>query len=157
MIVASDVREKLEQILAELDEHLFVVSVEVKGANTIFISFDHDNDPIGIDTVVSVTRAIESEFDREVEDYELEVTSAGLTTPLILPRQYAKYLGKELEVLMTTGVKEEGVLERCDEEGIDLNVTRMLKKEGDRRKKPYSELLHISYGEIKRASYLLRF
>src|SRR5690554_6953572 len=61
---------------------------------------------------------IESKLDRDHEDFELTVTSAGLTSPLKTPRQYKKFEGKEIEVLSKKGIKYKGVLKSSDETEI---------------------------------------
>ena len=47
---------------------------------------------------MKVSRAIEHNLDREEEDFSLEVASAGATSPLVLPRQYTKNIGRKLKV-----------------------------------------------------------
>ena len=137
-------------------EGYFLVRAEVKGANRIEVEVDHDTDPVDIDTIVALTKHIEEGLDREKEDFELEVSSAGLTTPLEGVRRYRKFVGKELEVLLKRGVKEKGILVSADEEGFVLEVTRMEKPEGARRKQGVAHQLPMKYDEVKRATYLLK-
>ena len=77
---------------------MFVTEIAVSPDNNIRVEIDSD-ESVDIDACAAITRAIGDAFDRDVEDYELEVGSAGITSPLRLPRQYAKYVGKDLEVL----------------------------------------------------------
>lgn len=158
MIEAAIVRHIAEEYLAEKGNELYVVEVKVKPDNKIIVTIDSDGAPIGIDTCVELSRQIESKLDRETEDFELEVSSAGLTSPLLLVRQYHKYVGKELEVLLKGGVKEVGVLESVDDDsGIVLSVTRMEIPEGGRRKKPVQVPLPIPFDQILKASYHFTF
>lgn len=137
-------------------EGFFLVKAEVKGANRIEVEVDHDTEPVDIDTIVALTKHIEAGLDREKEDFELEVSSAGLTTPLVGVRRYRKFIGKELEVLLKKGVKEKGVLVSADEEGFVLEVIRMEKPEGARRKQQVVHQLPLKYEEVKQATYLLK-
>lgn len=137
-------------------EGFFLVKAEVKGANRIEVEVDHDSEPVDIDTIVALTKHIEAGLDREMEDFELEVSSAGLTTPLVGVRRYRKFIGKELEVLLKKGVKEKGVLVSADEEGFVLEVIRMEKPEGARRKQQVVHQLPLKYEEVKQATYLLK-
>lgn len=137
-------------------EGFFLVKAEVKGANRIEVEVDHDSEPVDIDTIVALTKHIEAGLDREKEDFELEVSSAGLTTPLVGVRRYRKFIGKELEVLLKKGVKEKGVLVSADEEGFVLEVIRMEKPEGARRKQQVVHQLPLKYEEVKQATYLLK-
>lgn len=137
-------------------EGFFLVKAEVKGANRIEVEVDHDSEPVDIDTIVALTKHIEAGLDREKEDFELEVSSAGLTTPLVGVRRYRKFIGKELEVLLKKGVMEKGVLVSADEEGFVLEVIRMEKPEGARRKQQVVHQLPLKYEEVKQATYLLK-
>ena len=155
MIEIRDIETLVASFIAE-HEGFFLVKAEVKGANRIEVDVDHDSDPVDIDTIVALTKHIEAGLDREKEDFELEVSSAGLTTPLVGVRRYRKFIGKELEVLLKKGVKEKGVLVSADEEGFVLEVIRMEKPEGARRKQQVVHQLPLKYEEVKQATYLLK-
>ena len=155
MIEIRDIETLVASFIAE-HEGFFLVKAEVKGANRIEVEVDHDSEPVDIDTIVALTKHIEAGLDRETEDFELEVSSAGLTTPLVGVRRYRKFIGKELEVLLKKGVKEKGVLVSADEEGFVLEVIRMEKPEGARRKQQVVHQLPLKYEEVKQATYLLK-
>lgn len=155
MIEIRDIETLVASFIAE-HEGFFLVKAEVKGANRIEVEVDHDSEPVDIDTIVALTKHIEAGLDREKEDFELEVSSAGLTTPLVGVRRYRKFIGKELEVLLKKGVKEKGVLVSVDEEGFVLEVIRMEKPEGARRKQQVVHQLPLKYEEVKQATYLLK-
>lgn len=155
MIEIRDIETLVASFIAE-HEGFFLVKAEVKGANRIEVEVDHDSEPVDIDTIVALTKHIEAGLDREKEDFELEVSSAGLTTPLVGVRRYRKFIGKELEVLLKKGVKEKGVLVSADGEGFVLEVIRMEKPEGARRKQQVVHQLPLKYEEVKQATYLLK-
>jgi ribosome maturation factor RimP len=108
---------------------------------------------VDIDFCVELNRFIEANFDREVEDYELEVGSAGLTSPFKVKRQYEKNLNNDVEVLEANGIKHEGVLVEVGDEMFAIEETKMIRKEGDKRKKPYTERVEFKYSEIKYTKY----
>lgn len=155
MIEIRDIETLVASFIAE-HEGFFLVKAEVIGANRIEVEVDHDSEPVDIDTIVALTKHIEAGLDREKEDFELEVSSAGLTTPLVGVRRYRKFIGKELEVLLKKGVKEKGVLVSADEEGFVLEVIRMEKPEGARRKQQVVHQLPLKYEEVKQSTYLLK-
>lgn len=134
----------------------FLTDLKVSATNEITVEIDSMT-PGDIEECVKLTRAIEAAFDRDVEDYELEVGTAGLTSPLKVKRQYEKYLGQDLEVLTMDGKKLHGLLRNVDEEGIKLNIEQKVKKEGV--KKPVIETLEldIPFSNIKKAVYDLKF
>lgn len=155
MIETKDIEEIVASFIAS-HEGYFLVRAEVKSGNKIEVEVDHDTDPVDIETIVALTKHIESSLNRDEEDFELEVSSAGLTTPLEGVRRYRKFVGKELEVTLKSGMKEEGLLKEATEEGIALVVIRKEKPEGERRKREVEHELSIKYDEVKRATYLLK-
>lgn len=157
MIDVNDIRTiVLDYLEGQEDSGFFLAHTEVRGANEIVVEIDHDTDPIDLDTIVSLTRWIEERMDREQEDFELMVSSAGLTSPLRMPRQYRKYVGKEMVMVLKSGAKEQGILTAADDEKCVIEVTRMVKGEGDRRKKAVQESITLPYPEIKSAVYDLK-
>ena len=78
MIDKQLLKDTVEEAIA--GTRLFLVDIAVKPGNNIIVELD-SVDGIDIDSCVAVTKKIESVFDRDVEDYELEVGSAGLTSP----------------------------------------------------------------------------
>ena len=95
MITKDIILSLTNEALADSDR--FLVDVKVKPDNVIEVYIDSDT-AVTIDNCVEVGRFIESNLDRDVEDYELSVMSYGLTGPLKLDRQLQKYVGKEVEV-----------------------------------------------------------
>lgn len=134
----------------------FLTDLNVSATNEITVEIDSMT-PGDIDECVKLTRAIEGAFDRDVEDYELEVGTAGLTSPLKVKRQYEKYIGQDLEVLTKDGKKLHGMLRSVSDEGIVLAIEQKVKKEGV--KKPVIETIQLDlpFTNIKKAVYDLKF
>ena len=125
------IREVAEAALLGTDR--FVVDVKCSPANEIEVVIDADS-TVDLDACVELSRKIEAEFDREVEDYELSVFSAGVGQPLKLLRQYNKLIGGTVEVLLTNGVKMLATLKEASHEGITLSYTERKLVEGKKRK-----------------------
>ena len=102
-------------------------------------------------------RFIEEHLDRDIEDYELEVGSAGITSPFKVLKQYKKNIGNEVEVLTKSGLKLNGVLKEADEDKFIVTITKKVKTETSKRKVEVSEDLAFGYDEIKYTKYLIRF
>lgn len=138
------------------DTEYFLTDLKVSPSNEITVEIDSLT-PGDIEECVKLTRAIEDAFDRDVEDYELEVGTAGLTSPLKVRRQYDKYIGQDLEVLTSDGRKLHGMLHSVSDDGISLSIQQKVKKEGC--KKPVLETIDIDlpFSLIKRAVYDLKF
>lgn len=140
----------LEQVINEALEgsKLYLVTLKVSKDNIIDVALDSDED-ITIDDCVAVNDAVHAAFDRDEEDYELTVGSYGITSPLLLPRQYQKNVGYEVEVLTADGRKLKGVLADADEEGFTLTMTVKRKLEGKKRPELVEEPERFNYNDIK--------
>ena len=135
---------------------MFLVDVTVRPGNIIVVEIDSD-DSIGIDDCIALSRDIESKLDRDVEDFELEVGSAGVTSPFKIARQYKKNEGNEVEVLTKAGQKLSGILKTSNNNGFVVTITKMVKPEGAKKKVALEEDLTFAYDEVKYTKYLIRF
>ncbi len=154
MIDKNTVKHIAEEYLKE--SAYYLVDVNVKPGNFITIEIDHD-EAVSIDDCIKMSRYIESKFDRDVEDFELEVGSAGITQPFKILKQYEKNIGNEVEVLSKDGRKLYGILKDVDPDGIILTIEKQVKPEGAKRKVTVQEDLNFKYEELKHTKYLIRF
>ncbi len=145
-----------ELVNEKLTDDQFLVDVTISASNEIHIMVDSDTG-ISINQIVEISRHVESNLDREAEDFELSVFSAGLTEPFRLVRQYKKNVGKEIEVLLTNGQKLNGLLIGVEEQAIDLEITTNEKIEGSKKKELVTKVHHLEYSEIKEAKKILKF
>ena len=121
-IVEGIVNEWLE------GKEYFLVDVTVSPDDKIVVEIDHA-EGVWIDDCVELSRFIESKLDREEEDYELEVGSAGIGQPFKVLQQYLIHIGKDVEVLTKEGKKLEGVLKEADETSFVVTVQKKVKPE----------------------------
>lgn len=126
----------------------FLVSLKITTDNRIFVDIDGDNG-INIDDCIELSRKIEGSLDREAEDFELNVASAGADSPLKLPRQYNRHIGRTLSVATTDGEKAEGELTSADNEGFTIRT------KGSKKQAP--EELHFDYSLVKDAHVVIKF
>ena len=151
-------RAELEQVISRALEGtgMYLVTLKVSKDNIIDVALDSDED-ITIDDCVAVNDAILAAFDRdEGEDYELTVGSYGITSPLLLPRQYRKNIGYEVEVLTADGRKLSGVIADADEEGFTLTTTVKKKLEGKKRPELVEEQERFNYNDIKQTKNIIK-
>lgn len=149
-LIAQTVREQL----ANTD--CFLVSVSVSPANEIVVEIDSETG-IDVDFCAELSRHIEARLDRDADDFSLEVGSAGLTAPFKVQAQYAKNLGNEVELLTKDGRKLSGILSRVDDAGFAIEITKMVKPEGAKRKVPQTETLDFGYDDTKYVRAVLNF
>jgi len=116
-------KNKIEEVVRDLisGSDIFPVSVKVSGSNKIVVLVDKNNG-ITIDECADLHRGIEQRFNRDEEDYELQVSSPGLSTPFIVIEQYFKNEGKEVEVLDNDGKKYSGLLKNITSGGFELET-----------------------------------
>ena len=145
-----------ELVNEKLADDQFLVDVTVSSSNVIHIMVDSDNG-ISINQIVEISRYVEGKLDRDAEDFELSVFSAGLSEPFRLVRQYRKNVGTEIEVVLSNGQKMAGVLQKADDQGIDLEVTTKEKIEGSKKKELVTRVHQFAYAEIKEAKTILKF
>ena len=149
-VVSGIVNEWLE------DKEYFLVDVSVSPDDKIVVEIDHA-EGVWIDDCVELSRFIESKLDREEEDYELEVGSAGIGQPFKVLQQYLIHIGKDVEVLTKDGKKLEAVLKDANEENVTFTITRKVKLEGEKRPRMVEEDVTYTYSDLKYTKYLIRF
>ena len=112
------IKEILEKLLLEKDSYLVELKVRKGQLVQVFV----DRDPrITIEDCAWISRGLQKELDKEFpfsEQHTLEVSSPGMGEPLKIFRQYKKNVGREVEILMLTGVKKSGKLLYADEEKL---------------------------------------
>ncbi len=154
MIEKKVVSQLVEEKLASSSNYL--VDVVIKPGNLIVVEIDSD-EAVSIDDCAELSRHLEEHLDRDVEDYELEVGSAGITSPFKVLRQYVKNIGNEVEMLLKNGSKLTSVLKSADENGVVVSVEKKVKPEGAKRKVTVIEDESYTFDEIKYTKYLIRF
>lgn len=154
MIDKSQIKDIVDEHLLQSD--IFLVDVTVRPGNLIVVEID-SKDGVSIDECIKLSKEIESHFDRDVEDFELEVGSAGITSPFKIQKQYEKNIGNEVEVLTKDGKKLTGVLKDSNDSSFIVTISKMEKPEGAKRKIAVEEDLTFVYDEVKYTKYLIRF
>lgn len=149
-VVTRIVEEWLE------DKDYFLVDITVSPDDKIVVEIDHA-EGVWIDDCVELSRYIESKLNREEEDYELEVGSAGIGQPFKVLKQYQIHIGKDVEVLTKDGKKWVGVLTDVNEQYFTVIIEKKVKPEGAKRPKLVEEAVTFTYDEIKYTKYLISF
>jgi ribosome maturation factor RimP len=108
---------------------------------------------------MSVSRNVEHNLDREEQDFELSVSSAGLDKGLRVFPQYTKNIGRTIKVKFKN--KDDGSLEgeliAATPEEITLQTTRKERIEGKKKKETIVEDHVFKMGQIKEAKVVLSF
>ncbi len=154
MVDKKVVKEIVEKWLEE--KEYFLVDVEISADNRIVVEIDHA-DGVWIEDCVELSRCIESNLNRDDEDYELEVGSAGLGQPFKVAQQYINHIGKDVEVLNADGLKYKGLLKSV--EGNDFTVVVNEKVQVEGRKRPVKMDVDHTFqmDQVKYCKYLISF
>lgn len=153
MIDKNKLTEVVENAIKDTD--IFLVDVKVSPDNNIAVEIDSKNG-LDIATCADLTRKIEEAFDRDVEDYELEVGSAGLTSPFKVKQQYEKNIGNDVTVITRDGRKLRGVLTEVGEGQwpdfkFVITVTEKMKVEGKKRPELVERPIELTPAMVKSA------
>ena len=114
----------------------FLVEVTVNPDDRIVVEIDH-KDGVWIEDCVELSRYIESRLDRDREDYELEVGSAGIGQPFKVLQQY--------------------VLKEATEDHFAVTIQKKVKPEGAKRPHMEAEDITLRYEDINYTKYVISF
>ena len=148
-------KEILDLIIPKLKEDgYFPVKVNVKPGNRIEVLIDGENG-VPIDYCVEISRLIENALDREVEDFELQVSSPGIGQPFKVREQFLKNIDRPVEVLLPDGRIWKGVLEKVDNEGFNIKEEKKVKPEGKKKKELQVFNHWFRFDEIQKVKELI--
>lgn len=151
MIAKEDIKRVAESKIEEIDG--FFVDVKVNTSNVITLFFDR-MDGVQVEHCLAISKHIEEHFDRDVEDYELTVCSAGLDKPFLVEKQFLKHKGKEVGVLLKNGQRKRGVILSYKEDILTLEIKK--KKKGTKKAYIFDQL-KIPKIEIKETKLKINF
>lgn len=140
------IRQTIEEKLASTD--CFLISLSISGDNQIMVEIDSETS-VDLDFCVEFTRYIEQHFDRDAEDYSLEIGSYSITKPFVDRRQYRKNIGRKVEVLTEESRKIRGTLVAVDNDGFTLEIEEKELVEGQKRKKLVKKEITLLYNSVK--------
>lgn len=139
------------------DNGLFLVDIEISKDNDITVAIESREADVKIDNCIDIDRIISGIFDRDVEDYSLTVTSAGLDQPFKVLDQYLKFVGSEVEVVVKGGGKMKGILTAASQEGFEVTVSKMVKVEGSKKKVQQDTVTAFAYDNVKSCKPVIKF
>ena len=143
----EEIKHLIEPVLTE--HHLFLVELKISKDNVIEVFVDA-LEGVNIQTCIAVSREIESSLNRDEEDFELTVSSAGLGYPFKVEQQYQKNLGKSVEIL-------NGILLRFTPEEIVIEQEEKKIIEGSKRKQLVKTERTIVRNDIKEIKDIVKF
>ena len=135
----------------------FIVDISVSKDNDIVLTIESEKGKIELDDCVSLSRYFETKFDREVEDYSLTVSSAGLDQPFKVFKQYQKAVGSKVEVQLKGGRKLIATLSEADEESITLRYSAKEAVEGKKKKELVEHVDRYTMDQVNAVKPFIEF
>lgn len=154
MITKEQVQKLIEEKTEGTDS--FIVELSVRPGNKIEVVMDADSG-MTIEKCTEIHRHIAGSFDRDVDDFELMVSSPGVGEPLVVKRQYFKNIGRSISVKDLEGNKNEGVLTAADENSVTLLAKIKEEVPGKKGKKLVEKELIFAFDQIKEAKIVISF
>ena len=157
MISKKKVEELIKERIEELDNGLFVVDLTISQSNFINVELDKHEGSVAVKDCMSVSRNIEHNLDREDEDFELSVSSAGLDKGFRVFAQYKKNIDRDVKVKFIEHGGVEGKMIEATEEYIVIQTTKKERIEGRKKKEIIIEDHKIPMDTIKDTKVIISF
>lgn len=157
-------KKAIEKIVKDqlVDSEIILVDIQVNSSNIIKVYLDSKKG-VSISDCAKISRNIESQLDRDKEDFELEVSSYGIFSPFKILLHYHKNIGKEVEIYLNEGKNFKGVLNKVESKEnneiafIEIIQKKKKKLEGKKKKKEVEEILIVKKEEIKKIKLVPKF
>mgnify|MGYP003639231934 CR=1 FL=1 len=157
MISKKKVAGLIYDRIEELDNGLFVVTLIIAQGNKISVELDKHEGGVSVKDCMSVSRNIEHNLDREEQDFELHVSSAGLDKGLRVFAQYKKNVGRDVVVKTNNDGKIEGKMIEATPEQITIQTTQKEKIEGKKKKQIIVEDVVLTMDKVKETKIVISF
>ncbi|MBQ9362309.1 MAG: ribosome assembly cofactor RimP [Bacteroidaceae bacterium] len=151
-------KKKIQDLALEWlqGKEYFLVTAEVDSENKITVEIDH-KDGVWIEDCCELSKFIEGKLDRDVEDFELEVGSAGIGQPFKVLQQYVNAIGYDVELLTTEGKKLEGCMKEATPESFTVTVLEKQRVEGKKRPIMAEVDKTFGYNDVKWVKNIIDF
>lgn len=156
MIAKDFILDKIDKHISEQSKDIYLVDLSIDKNNRISIELA-SKEGVSIDDCISLSKFIESSLDREIEDFELEVASAGISNPFKILRQYQDSIGQEIELLVKGGIKHKAILLDANESFVEIEIEKKIKLEGKKKKETIKETIKVDMLDILQAKRVISF
>lgn len=151
-----DIKKVIKLVEEKLGEDMFLVDISVNNSNAINVFVD-GFDGMTIEKCIEISRNVEHNFDREEEDFSLQVSSPGLTESFKVKQQYFKYKNRDVEILSVSDESIIGKMIEVTDEEIVVETSSREKVEGHKKKQLIVKQHKLKYDEIKSAKAVITF
>ena len=141
----------------ELNNGLYIVELTISSANSIHVEIDKIVGGVTVTDCVSVSRNVEHNLDRDEEDFELHVSSAGLDKPLRHINQYIKNIGRRVEIVRKDGEKLEGEIIKITDDTMIIKDQVSKQIENKKKKVLVEEVTEVHFSDVKESKIVISF
>jgi ribosome maturation factor RimP len=151
-------KEKILNLINDLlkEKKIFLVSLDVSPSNSIRLVIDTMKG-ITINECAKISRTIENGLNRESADFNIEVTSPGLDTPFKVREQFVKYTGQEVEVILKTGQKTNGILIHVNDKGFVIKREKKIRVDAKKKEQRIEERINFTYDSVSKVKNVIKF
>jgi len=149
LVTKEHITQLVEQFIADSD--LFLVEITISPSAQISVAIDSEQG-VDIDRCVALSRHIEGNLNRDEEDFELTVASAGLSEPLKVYRQYVKNVGQNVAIVLKNGEKYMGKLTEVNPNEVHVEYEEIVKTEPKGKKKKILSQKTVTFADIKKTT-----
>lgn len=157
MIKSKEIEKLILERIQEVDTNLYIVSLNISTSNQINVEIDKEIGNVSISECISISRNIEHNLDRDVVDFSLNVSSAGLDKPLRHINQYKKNEGRKIKVKTLENKEYEGILKSSNAKEIILQTSKKVRLEKKKKKTLITEDLNFPFDQIKETKIIISF
>ena len=157
MINKEKVIALVEERMNELNNGLYIVELTISSANSIHVEIDKIVGGVTVTDCVSVSRNVEHNLDRDEEDFELHVSSAGLDKPLRHINQYIKNIGRRVEIVRKDGEKLEGEIIKITDDTMIIKDQVSKQIENKKKKVLVEEVTEVHFSDVKESKIVISF
>lgn len=150
--------EEIKTIVTSLLENsdLFLVNATVSGDNKIEVLIDSPKG-VNITTCMEISRQLEEKLDRDTEDFELTVASAGIGYPFLVEGQYKKNIGNSVEIRLKEQGSLSGILKAFNGDHLVIECEEKKAVEGKKKKETVKTEKTVYLSDIKQIKDIVTF
>ena len=133
---------------------IFIIDFNITKSNFIKLILDSDNG-LSIGDCQKISKEIINGLNDCDQNFSLEVSSAGIGSPIVNKRQYKKNIGRFLEVKISSGELYKGQLKSYNNDFIEINSKVREPKKKGRGSLIIEKLKLIKLDEISNAKVVI--
>ena len=157
MITKKEITRLAQERINELDNGNYLVDVMISSKNAISVKIDNFNGGVSVKDCVSVSRNIEHNLDREVEDFELQVSSPGIDQPFVVHEQFLKNIGKQVSVTLKNQKVLIGELIIVTENQLSIKEITIEKNKATKKKENIETVHQLLMSDIRETKLIISF